>query len=150
MPSTQVKSSGGTNLVPSISFELFVIGVLNKYGDVTDVGGDSGVVVHHGDGRLFGAHLQESLDRRAAVSSCWPAPPDCRAHLTPAGRDPGVLHLVLSLQCQDVCDLAKGQAQGDDLGLGGLVRKLPDVKHSRGRSLLHPQLLTVAAIGGPV
>lgn len=61
VPTTQVKSSGGTNLVSSISFEFFVIGVLNKYGDVTDVGGDGGVVVHHGDGRLFGAHLQESL-----------------------------------------------------------------------------------------
>lgn len=56
-----MKRSASTNLVSSISFELFVIGVLNKYGDVTDVRGDGGVVVHHGDGCLLGPHLQESL-----------------------------------------------------------------------------------------
>lgn len=40
-----------------------MIGVLNKYRDVTDVRGDGGIVVDHGDGSLLGAHLQESLAR---------------------------------------------------------------------------------------
>lgn len=53
----EMKRSASTNLVSSISFELFVIGVLNKYGDVTDVRGDGGIVVNHGDGSFLGAHF---------------------------------------------------------------------------------------------
>lgn len=45
-----------------------MIGVLDKHGDVADVGGDGGVVVDHGDGRLLGAHLQESLNTKSNVS----------------------------------------------------------------------------------
>lgn len=70
-PTTEMKRSASTNLVSSISFELFVIGVLNKYGDVTDVRGDGGVVVHHGDGSLLGAHLQESLGRSETQSNSY-------------------------------------------------------------------------------
>lgn len=133
-----------------------MIGVLNKYGDVADVGGDGGVVVHHGDGRLLGAHLQESLAGLNTKSNRH-GPADARQHVATAVHASGPLwlhscvsHLVLSLQRQDIGDFAEGQAQGDDLSLGGLVRQLPDVEHPRGRRLLHPQLFTVAAIGGPV
>lgn len=54
--------SEATNLVSSISLELFVIGVLNKDGDIADMRSNSGVVVNHSDGRLFCPHLQESLE----------------------------------------------------------------------------------------
>lgn len=64
--------------------------------------------------------------------------------------DPCALHLVLPLQGEDVGDFAKGQAQGDDLGLSGLVGQLADVEHARRGGLLHPQLLAVAAVGGAV
>lgn len=59
-------------------------------------------------------------------------------------------HLVLPLQREDVGDFPKRQAQRDDFRLRRLVGQLPDVKHPRRRRLLHPQLLTVAAIGCPV
>ena len=49
--------------VAGIRLELFVVGVLDEDGDVTDVRAHSGVVVHHGDGCLLCAHLQERLDQ---------------------------------------------------------------------------------------
>lgn len=59
-------------------------------------------------------------------------------------------NLVLPLQCEDVGDFPKRQTQRDNFRLRRLVGQLSDVKHSRRRRLLHPQLLTVAAIGRPV
>lgn len=59
---TVVRYSGSTNLIASISFKFFVIGVLNKDGDVADMRSYSGVVVNHGDGCLFCPHLQERLE----------------------------------------------------------------------------------------
>lgn len=53
-----------TNLIASISFEFFVIGVLNKDRDIADMRSDSGVVVNHGDRCLFRSHLQECLGKK--------------------------------------------------------------------------------------
>lgn len=53
-----------THLISSISFEFFVIGVLNKHLDVTDKGSYFGVVVNHGDSCLLRPHLQERLNVR--------------------------------------------------------------------------------------
>lgn len=57
-----VLQSDATNLISSISFEFFVIGVLNKDRDIADMRSYSGIVVNHSDGRLFRPHLQESLE----------------------------------------------------------------------------------------
>ncbi len=54
--------SSSTNLIASISFEFFVIGVLNKDRDVADMRSYSGVVVNPSDGCLFRPHIQERLE----------------------------------------------------------------------------------------
>ena len=102
----------------AVGLQLLVVGELDEHGNVPHLRRDGRVVVHHGNGGLLGAQLQEGL--------------------------------VLPLQHQDVGDLAEGQAQGDDLGLRHLAGELADVEHAgRGAlgSLLHPQLLAVAAVG---
>jgi len=53
-----------TNLIASIRFELFVIRVLNKDGDIADMWSYCVVVVNHRDGCLLCSHLQEGLETK--------------------------------------------------------------------------------------
>ena len=59
-------------------------------------------------------------------------------------------HLVLALECEDVGNFSKGQAQRDHLRLRRLVGELSDVEHAGRRSFLHLLLFAVTAVRGTI
>ena len=54
-----------------VGLELAVVGVLDVDGLVAYVGRGGGVVVDHGDGRLFGSHFYKSLVTQRQKKDVW-------------------------------------------------------------------------------